>query len=115
MRGDADASQAFRNDARAQKNPAIGRGNRPLGVVATLARCVASRGAPRLAEEPICTHQIDPNLPDSALDQVFNSLDAQREACAAFIASQKHEGWACVPDRYDDGGISGATLDRPAM
>ena len=52
---------------------------------------------------------------DEGLDQEFNSLDAQREACAAYIASQKHEGWACVPDRYDDGGISGATLDRPAM
>ena len=52
---------------------------------------------------------------DEGLDQEFNSLDAQREACEAYVASQKHEGWICVPDRYDDGGISGATLDRPAM
>ncbi len=52
---------------------------------------------------------------DEGLDQEFNSLDAQREACAAYIASQKHEGWTCIVDRYDDGGISGATLDRPAM
>jgi DNA invertase Pin-like site-specific DNA recombinase len=52
---------------------------------------------------------------DEGLDQDFNSLDAQYEACAAYIASQRHEGW--VPDkaRYDDGGISGGTLERPAM
>ena len=52
---------------------------------------------------------------EEGLDQEFNSLDAQREAGAAYVASQKHEGWICVPDQYDDGGISGATLDRPAM
>jgi DNA invertase Pin-like site-specific DNA recombinase len=45
----------------------------------------------------------------------FNSLDAQREACEAYIASQKPEGWVLVPDRYDDGGWSGATLERPAL
>jgi DNA invertase Pin-like site-specific DNA recombinase len=49
------------------------------------------------------------------LEQDFNSLDAQREACEAYITSQKHEGWSCLPDLYDDGGISGATLDRPAL
>ena len=47
---------------------------------------------------------------EDGLEQDFNSLDAQREACAAYIASQKHDGWVLVPDRYDDGGISGATL-----
>jgi DNA invertase Pin-like site-specific DNA recombinase len=52
---------------------------------------------------------------EEGLEQEFNSLDAQREACVAYIASQKHEGWICVADQYDDGGISGATLDRPAM
>jgi len=52
---------------------------------------------------------------DEGLDQEFNSLDAQREACTAYITSQKHEGWTCLPDKYDDGGISGATLARPAM
>ncbi|MDX1485587.1 MAG: recombinase family protein [Alphaproteobacteria bacterium] len=52
---------------------------------------------------------------DEGLDQEFNSLDAQREACAAFVASQKHEGWICLSNHYDDGGISGSTLDRPAM
>lgn len=52
---------------------------------------------------------------DEGLDQAFNSLDAQHEACAAYIASQRHEGWKLVPDRFDDGGLSGGTLDRPAL
>jgi site-specific DNA recombinase len=52
---------------------------------------------------------------EEGLEQEFNSLDAQREACEAFVASQKAEGWFLVPDRYDDGGVSGATLDRPAL
>src|SRR5437763_9342266 len=52
---------------------------------------------------------------EEGLDQEFNSLDAQREACEAYIASQKAEGWLLVPDRYDDGGVSGATLERPAL
>jgi site-specific DNA recombinase len=52
---------------------------------------------------------------EEGLEQEFNSLDAQREACEAYIASQKPEGWLLVPYRYDDGGISGATLDRPAL
>jgi site-specific DNA recombinase len=45
----------------------------------------------------------------------FNSLDAQREAAEAFVASQRAEGWRCLPEKYDDGGFSGGTLDRPAM
>jgi DNA invertase Pin-like site-specific DNA recombinase len=45
---------------------------------------------------------------DEGLDQAFNSLDAQREACAAYVASQKHEGWTLVPVAYDDGGFSRA-------
>ena len=49
------------------------------------------------------------------LDLEFNSLDAQREACEAYIKSQAHEGWRLVPDHYDDGGLSGASLDRPAL
>src|ERR1043166_4421295 len=52
---------------------------------------------------------------DEGLDQAFNSLDAQREACAAFVLSQKHEGWTVLPDFYDDGGYSGGTLERPAL
>jgi site-specific DNA recombinase len=49
------------------------------------------------------------------LQQEFNSLDAQREAAEAFIASQRHEGWICLPNRYDDGGFSGGNADRPAL
>ena len=52
---------------------------------------------------------------EEGLEQDFNSLDAQREACEAYIASQKHEGWEVLPDHYDDGGISGGHLDRPAL
>lgn len=52
---------------------------------------------------------------EEGLDQAFNSLDAQREACAAFIASQVGLGWNLVPDLYDDGGISGGTMERPAL
>jgi site-specific DNA recombinase len=49
------------------------------------------------------------------LEQEFNSLQAQREACEAYVASQRPEGWVLVPDRYDYGGVSGGTLDRPAL
>ena len=52
---------------------------------------------------------------EEGLEQEFNSLQAQHEACDAFIASQRHEGWVCPPAGYDDGGFSGATLDRPAL
>ncbi|WP_187432279.1 recombinase family protein [Roseobacter fucihabitans] len=52
---------------------------------------------------------------EDGLEQEFNSLDAQREACAAYITSQKHEGWVLLPEHYDDGGLSGGSLDRPAL
>jgi DNA invertase Pin-like site-specific DNA recombinase len=52
---------------------------------------------------------------DEGLDQAFNSLDAQREACAAYIASQRHEGWELDPAFYDDGGFSGGNMERPAI
>lgn len=52
---------------------------------------------------------------EEGLEQEFNSLDAQHEACAAYVASQKHEGWVLLRDRYDDGGISGGTLERPVV
>ena len=52
---------------------------------------------------------------EEGLDQAFNSLDAQREACEAYIKSQAGEGWRLVRTRYDDGGISGGTMERPAL
>ncbi|NLH51013.1 MAG: recombinase family protein [Myxococcales bacterium] len=52
---------------------------------------------------------------EEGLDQEFNSLDAQRESCESYIASQRHEGWREMPDRYDDGGFSGGTMERPAL
>ena len=52
---------------------------------------------------------------EEGLEQAFNSLDAQREACQAYIESQRHEGWRAMPTLYDDGGVSGGTMDRPAL
>src|SRR5215469_14864025 len=52
---------------------------------------------------------------EEGLEQEFNSLDAQREACEAFIKSQRTEGWVCLPQAYDDGGRSGGNMDRPAL
>src|SRR5665213_1615007 len=52
---------------------------------------------------------------EEGLEQSFNSLEAQREACIAYINSQKHEGWVLVNDHYDDGGYSGGSMERPAL
>jgi site-specific DNA recombinase len=52
---------------------------------------------------------------EEGLDRDFNSLDAQREAAEAYIKSQRHLGWTLIPYRYDDGGFSGGTLERPAL
>ena len=52
---------------------------------------------------------------EEGLDQSFNSLHAQREACEAYILSQRHEGWSVIPTPYDDGGFSGGTMERPAL
>ncbi len=52
---------------------------------------------------------------EEGLEQSFNSIEAQREACCAFILSQRQEGWMIVKQRYDDGGFSGASLKRPAL
>src|SRR5437899_5284115 len=52
---------------------------------------------------------------EERIEQEFNSLQAKREACEAFIHSQRQEGWVCLRAAYDDGGFSGATMDRPAL
>ena len=52
---------------------------------------------------------------EEGLEQSFNSLDAQREACESFILSQRHEGWKASTTKYDDGGFSGGTMDRPGL
>jgi len=52
---------------------------------------------------------------EEGLEQSFNSLEAQHEACRAFILSQKHEGWNALNDRYDDGGFSGGSMERPGL
>src|ERR1700676_308825 len=50
---------------------------------------------------------------EEGLEQSFNSLEAQRDACRAYILSQKHEGWIALNNQYDDGGFSGGTMERP--
>ena len=52
---------------------------------------------------------------EHGLDQEFNSLDNQREAAQAYVKSQTHEGWRCLSERYDDGGFSGGSMERPAL
>ena len=49
---------------------------------------------------------------EEGLELAFNSLDAQRESAEAYVAAQKHEGWICLPDRYDDGGFSGGNTEQ---
>jgi hypothetical protein len=69
----------------------------------------------RQARKTICCAIYTRKSTEEGFEQDFNSLDAQREACAAYVLSQKHEGWTTLPDRYDDGGWSGGTLERPAL
>ena len=81
---------------------------------------MAKRGPKTLGASSITTRQVrcavyTRKSTDEGLDQAFNSLDAQREACAAYIASQVHEGWQLDPTLYDDGGYSGGTMERPAL
>ena len=52
---------------------------------------------------------------EEGLEQEYNTLDAQRDAGEAYVKSQQHEGWSFLPDRYDDGGFTGANMERPAL
>ena len=74
-----------------------------------------SEGTPRRTAKRVRCAIYTRKSSDEGLEQAFNSLDAQREACAAFILSQKHEGWTVLTAQYDDGGYSGGTMERPAL
>jgi DNA invertase Pin-like site-specific DNA recombinase len=74
----------------------------------------SARGVTRRIEKVRCAIYTRKSS-EEGLEQEFNSLQAQREACEAFIHSQRHEGWVCLAAVYDDGGFSGATMDRPAL
>src|SRR5262245_46852518 len=71
--------------------------------------------ATRRSIKKICCAIYTRKSSDEGLEQAFNSLDAQREACTAFVLSQKHEGWMVLPALYDDGRYSGGTMERPAL
>src|SRR5947209_8184168 len=74
------------------------------------------RSDPRVGAKPIRRCAIYTRVStDSGLEQDFNSLDNQREASEAYIKSQAHEGWKLVRDRFDDGGFSGGSMERPAL
>src|SRR6266849_363250 len=75
----------------------------------------ASRKAKATPAAPVRCAIYTRKSSEEGLDQTFNSLDAQREACEAYIRSQAHEGWKLVKTAYDDGGFSGGTLERPAL
>ena len=76
---------------------------------------MATRASPMPADGVIRCAIYTRKSTEEGLEQAFNSLDAQREACAAYIASQKHEGWVASPEIYDDGGFSGGNMNRPGL
>src|SRR5690606_2599158 len=80
-----------------------------------VSRRLSSNSSPTSAAKSVRCAIYTRKSTEEGLEQEFNSLDAQRESAEAYIASQKNEGWACLPDRYDDGGFSGGTTERPAL
>jgi len=75
---------------------------------------MAKRPAPT-TRTSVCCAIYTRKSTEEGLEQEFNSLDAQREACEAYITSQRHEGWRLVRDAYDDGGFSGGNMERPGL
>src|SRR6266540_6500248 len=78
-------------------------------------RPMTNRSAPNRASARLRCAIYTRKSSEEGLEQDFNSLDAQREACEAYITSQKREGWSLIGEMYDDGGFSGATMERPAF
>src|ERR1019366_10257948 len=76
---------------------------------------ILQRTAPSARSGPVHCAIYTRKSTDDGLDQAFNSLDAQRESAEAFIRSQRQDGWIVLPERYDDGGFTGANADRPAL
>ena len=76
---------------------------------------MAKRNPPKPSEPRVRCAIYTRKSTEEGLEQEFNSLDAQRESGEAFIASQRHEGWALIPQHYDDGGFTGGNMDRPAL
>ena len=79
-----------------------------------MTRTMKTRAAAAIAPSVRCAIYTRKST-DEGLEKEFNTLDAQRESGEAFIRSQQHEGWTCVPDRYDDGGFTGGNMERPAL
>ena len=75
---------------------------------------MAKAAEPRIVAQPRCAVYTRKSS-EEGVDQAFNALDAQREACEAYIASQRHSGWSLNPDAFEDSGFSGGTLQRPAL
>jgi len=88
-----------------------GRHLRQLDLLWLFIRTGAGMNAPR----KLCCAVYTRKSTEEGLDQNFNSLHAQRDACDNYIASQKSEGWLMLGDRYDDGGFSGGNMDRPGL
>src|SRR5258708_3311299 len=112
-----DSSGTAANTAAFPSSPELSRGPRGMGHV-SLGCASASARRPLVApnERKVLRCAVyTRKSSEHGLEQDFNSLDAQREAAEAYIKSQAHEGWRLVKTSYDDGGISGGTLERPAL
>src|SRR6186713_219693 len=106
--------------------PVAGSGGRSRTGAGKWSGCAPGR--PRRAREPgglVMRERLKPQelrcaiytrkSSEEGLEQDFNSLHAQREACEAYVTSQKHEGWRALPTTYDDGGFSGGSMERPGL